>query len=78
MRHRTLDNDMPIGKLTQIADYLPSPSELIHTESNVKITILLKKSSVIFFKKQAHRHHTKYQKMMREVLNQYATRHQTV
>ena len=67
---------MPVGKLTRIADFLPPPSELVPAEPNVKITILLKKSSVNYFKKQANRHHTKYQKMMRAVLDQYALRHQ--
>ena len=67
---------MPIGKLTRVADFLPPPSELVPVEQNVKITILLKKSSVNYFKKQANRYHTKYQKMMREVLDQYAVRHQ--
>ncbi len=70
------DADMPIGKLTRVADFLPPPSELVPVEQNVKITILLKKSSVNYFKKQANRYHTKYQKMMREVLDQYAVRHQ--
>ena len=69
------DKNMPVGKLTQIADYLPPPGELIEVEDNVKITILIKKSSVDFFKKQAHRYHTKYQRMMREVLDRYATHH---
>ena len=67
---------MPIGKLTKIADYLPPPSELVQAEDNVKITILVRKSSINFFKKQANRYHTKYQKMMREVLDRYATSHQ--
>jgi len=76
MKRKMSDADMPIGKLTRVADFLPPPSELVPVEQNVKITILLKKSSVNYFKKQANRYHTKYQKMMREVLDQYAVRHQ--
>ena len=67
---------MPIGRLTKIADYLPPPGELVQAEDNVKITILVRKSSINFFKKQASRYHTKYQKMMREVLDRYATSYQ--
>jgi predicted DNA binding CopG/RHH family protein len=76
MKNKTHDKNMPIGKLTKIVDYLPPPSELVQAEDNVKITILIKKSSINFFKKQANRYHTKYQKMMREVLDRYATSHQ--
>ena len=75
---KKMDENMPIGKLTQVPDFLPSPAELVKPEAHVRITILLKKSSVDFFKKQAHRYHTKYQKMMREVLDRYATRHEVV
>ena len=73
MEKKKTDPNMPIGKLTRVADYLPPPGELVAPEENVKITILVKKSSVDFFKKQANRYHTKYQRMMREVLDRYAT-----
>ena len=78
MKKRASNKDMPIGKLTRIADFLPPPGELVPAEPNVKITILLKESSVNYFKKQASRYHTKYQKMMRAVLDQYAVHHQAV
>ena len=68
---------MPIGRVTQVPDFLPSPAELAAAEESVKITILLKRSSVEFFKKAAAKHHTKYQKMMREVLDLYALKHGT-
>ena len=78
IKNTTIDKDMPIGKLTKIIDYLPPPGELVQAEANVKITILVRKSSINFFKKQATRYHTKYQKMMREVLDRYATSYQVV
>jgi predicted DNA binding CopG/RHH family protein len=71
-----IDKNMPIGALTRVKDFLPSPEKLAPAEENVKITILLKKSSIDFFKKQASRHHTKYQRMMREVLDRYALSYQ--
>jgi predicted DNA binding CopG/RHH family protein len=46
------------------------------TEENVKITISLKRSSVDFFRREASKHHTKYQKMIRELLDQYASHYQ--
>lgn len=63
---------MPIGKLTRVKDFLPSPAELAIRQKTTKITISLNKSSVQFFKHEAERHHTKYQRMIRELLDRYA------
>lgn len=68
---------MPIGKLTRVRDFLPPPAELAMPEETVKVTISLNRSSIEFFKKQAERYHTKYQKMIRELLDQYVSRYQT-
>ncbi len=65
--------EMPVGELNRVKDFLPPPSRLVLGEETAKITIALKKSSVSFFKRQAHKNHTKYQKMIREVLDQYAS-----
>jgi predicted DNA binding CopG/RHH family protein len=62
----------PLGELRAIKDFLPSPAQLILKEENVKITIALRKSSIEFFKKEAKRHHTSYQKMIRQVIDWYA------
>ena len=64
--------DEPIGKLTRVYDFLPSPEELASSERMLKITITLDESTVEFFKDQADVHNAKYQKMMREVLKAYA------
>ncbi|MBP9854973.1 MAG: CopG family transcriptional regulator [Candidatus Omnitrophica bacterium] len=66
-------SDMPIGKLTKIRDVLPLPSELAMPEETTKITISLNKSSVDFFKRQAKKFNTKYQRMIRELVDRYAT-----
>ncbi len=62
-----------MGKLVRVKDFLPPPDQLIMPEQTVKVTISLNKASVDFFKKAAHKHHTKYQKMIREVLDRYAS-----
>ena len=67
-----IDPDMPIGKLTRVKDFLPPPEELVFPSDTVKVTIVLKRSSVNFFKKKAEKHHTKYQRMIRELLDRYA------
>ena len=64
--------DEPIGKLKIVTDFLPSPSDLVLKENTVKVTLLLTKDSVEFFKKEAEEHHTQYQKMIRILIDQYA------
>ena len=73
---RANDYNVPIGKMTRVEDFLPSPGELVPPAATVKITIALNRSSVRFFKGAAHKHHTKYQKMIREVLDRYASHFQ--
>ena len=72
MKKKMINSAMPVGKLTRIKDFLPPPAELVIPEETIKITISLKKSSVEFFKRQAHRYHTKYQRMIRELVDRYA------
>ena len=72
MSKKLRDPNMPIGKLTRIKDFLPPPEQLIFPEDTVKVTLFLSKASVSFFKHQATRHRTKYQRMIREVVDRYA------
>lgn len=75
MKEKIKDRNKPIGKLIRIADFLPTPEELVMPEETVKITIFLKKTSVDFFKSKAREYHTKYQKMIRELIDKYATQY---
>jgi predicted DNA binding CopG/RHH family protein len=63
--------DEPLGKVEVIADMLPSPEELAFKEDTVKVTIALSKTSIDFFKKEAKKHDTKYQQMIRRLLDEY-------
>jgi predicted DNA binding CopG/RHH family protein len=65
-----------MGKLKIVNDFLPSPDQLVLKDDNVKVTIALKKSSLEFFKREADKHHTSYQKMIRELVDWYSTHHQ--
>jgi predicted DNA binding CopG/RHH family protein len=67
--------DEPLGEVRIIDDFLPSPEQLVFKEDNVKITITLSKASIDFFKKEAKKHHTQYQKMIRRLLDVYAEHH---
>lgn len=68
--------DEPLGKLRVVDDFLPPPEELVFKEENIKITMSLSKSSVEFFKKEAKKHHTYYQAMIRRLLDLYVSQHQ--
>ena len=72
MKKRIVYTDEPLGKVKVITDFLPSPEELALKDETVKITIALSKSSVEFFKKEAKKHNTQYQKMIRRLLDEYA------
>ena len=67
--------DEPLGDVRIVNDFLPSPENLAFKGSNVKVTITLSKASVDFFKNEAKKHHTKYQKMIRRLLDVYAEHH---
>ena len=66
----------PLGDLKVIPDFLPAPEELVFQDDTVKITIALSRSSVEFFKREAKKHHTQYQKMIRHLLDVYTQKHQ--
>ena len=74
-RNKIKYTDEPLGEVRIIDDFLPSPEQLIFKEDNVKVTITLSKASIDFFKKEAKKHHTQYQKMIRRLLDIYAEHH---
>lgn len=63
-----------IGDMKIIEDFLPSPEKLAFKEENTKITISLTKETVDFFKDEAKKHHTQYQKMIRNLLDMYVAK----
>ena len=67
--------DESLGKLKVVPDFLPAPEELAIREEGVKVTIALSKRSVEFFKREAERHGTQYQRMIRRLLDTYARHH---
>ena len=75
MKEKIRYEDEPIGKVNVISDFLPSPEELALKDETVKVTIALSKASVEFFKNEAKKYNTQYQKMIRRLLDEY-TAHQ--
>ena len=64
-------SDEPIGDFKIVADFLPSPEELSLKNDNTKVTISLSSESVAYFKSVAKKHHMQYQKIIRQLLDEY-------
>jgi len=75
MKAKIKYTDEPLGNLRVVDDFLPPPEDLLFKQENVKITITLSKDSVDFFKNEAKKHNTQYQKMIRSLLDLYAAHH---
>lgn len=73
-KNRDWEN-LPIEKINQTAKKMGYPIGLVASEKKVLVTIYLNKFTIDFFKKEANRYHTKYQRMMRTVLDLYANAH---
>ncbi len=65
----------PFGDLKVIPDFLPRPEDLVIRDEGIKITISLSKRSVAFFKSEARKYNTQYQRMIRRLLDAYAERY---
>jgi len=76
MKKKTRYTNEPLGDVRVIDDFLPSPDELAFKEDSVKVTIGLSKRSVEFFKKEAKKRRTPYQRMIRRLLDAYAAHHE--
>ena len=75
MSKRIKYTDEPLGRLKVVRDFLPPPEELAFREEGVKVTIALSKRSVDFFKREARKHGTQYQRMICRLLDDYARGH---
>lgn len=75
MKQKIKYTDENMGNVRVVDDFLPSPEQLALKEEKVKVTISLSKSSLRFFKSQADKYHTAYQRMIRNLLDAYALQH---
>ncbi len=75
MKEKIKYTDEPMGTVKVVSDFLPSPEEFALKDETIKVTITLSKTSVDFFKKEAKKYNTQYQKMIRRLLDEY-TAHQ--
>ena len=65
----------PLGRPKVVADFLPRPEDLAFQDAGVTVTIALSKRSVDFFKIEAQKNNTQYQRMIRRLLDAYAEHH---
>ena len=75
MKNKIKYTNEPLGNVRVVKDFLPSPEQLAYREEKVKVTISLSRASLDFFKAQADKHQTAYQKMIRNLLDAYALQH---
>ena len=75
MKKKIIYTDEPLGDIEVITDLLPEPAELAFREEGVKVTLALSKTSVDFFKSEASKHQTQYQRMIRRLLDSYVEAH---
>lgn len=69
----TDDKGEMAGKLQRIRDDLPSPDELAgEISKQTKVTLALDDDALAFFKREASRRRTSYQRMIRNLVRSYA------
>ena len=76
MSRRIRYTDEPMGEPRVVKDFLPPPSRLALKEDTVKVTISLSRASVSFFKREARAHGTSYQRMIRRLIDLYASQYE--
>lgn len=76
MKQKIRYTNESLGDFRVVDDFLPPPEKLTFKEENVKVTISLSKASVDFFKREAQKNHTQYQKMIKKLLDFYVSRYQ--
>jgi predicted DNA binding CopG/RHH family protein len=73
MKKKIKYTDEKIGKIEIIEDFLPKPEELVFREDTVTVKLKLSRSSVEFFKQMAEKYGSNYQKMIKLLLDKYAS-----
>ena len=66
--------DEPIGNLTLVADFLPSPAQLANMARTERATLTLTKATLDFFRKEATKEHVSYNLLIRTALDEYIRR----
>ncbi len=73
MKKKIKYSNEKLGRVELVKDFLPHPDDLILKENNIKVTLNLSKSSVDFFKKLAKKNKSRYQRVIRNLLDKYSS-----
>lgn len=63
--------DEPLAMGRRVADFLPRPEDLVFRPKGIKVTITLSEESIAYFKAEAERLQTPYQRMIRNLIDEY-------
>jgi predicted DNA binding CopG/RHH family protein len=63
-----------IGRLRFVEDFLPAPDDLVPREDSMKVTLLLSRRTLDFFKREAKKRRVPYQRMIRALVDTDAER----
>ncbi len=71
---KKIKTDEPIGKITVVPDFLPSPAQLANMVRTERATLTLTKSTLDFFRKEGKKEHVSYNLLIRNALDEYIKR----
>jgi len=74
-RDAPADIEAALDRGERIIDFLPAPNQLVPRVEKQKVTILLNRESVDFFKRAAKTNGVKYQTMINNLLDSYAKKY---
>ena len=69
--------DEVLARESMVANFLPTPGDLVFGDDIEKVTIAVSKRTVDFFKREARLHGTQYRRMVGALLDRYAEAHVT-
>jgi predicted DNA binding CopG/RHH family protein len=70
-------DDRGAGQQAVVEYSLPPPDELVQREETEKVSLVLSKHSVDFFRRQAERLGVPYQRMIRVLIDRYVEHHES-
>ena len=63
--------DEPLHMGRRVDDFLPRPEDLVFRPAGIKVTLTLSEESIAWFKQQGERLQTPYQRMIRNLVDEY-------
>ena len=74
MKKKIMYTNEPIQLGKRLVDFLPSPEQLVMKEPTIKVTLELNRRSLAVMRAHAKRQNVPYQRMLRQLVDEYASR----